>query len=76
MARCEKNRAGFSHVCVRVLSKIKISHSNIIPIYYCGAAQDGRGGSNRLRHILSMADINLAQIGANGATWLRYNLRS
>ena len=35
-------------MCVRVLSKIKISHSNIIPIYYCGAAQDRRGGLNRL----------------------------
>ena len=34
-------------MCVCVLSKIKISHSNIIPIYYCGAAQDRRGGSNR-----------------------------
>ena len=33
---------------VCVLSKIKISHSNIIPIYYCGAARDRRGGSNRL----------------------------
>ena len=35
-------------MCVCVLSKIKISHSNIIPIYYCGAAQDRRGGLNRL----------------------------
>ena len=35
-------------MCVCVLSKIKISHSNIIPIYYCGAAQDRRGGSNWL----------------------------
>ena len=48
MARREKNRAGFSHVRVCVLSKIKISTSNIILIYYCGAAQDRRGGSNRL----------------------------
>ena len=35
-------------MCVCVLSKIKISHSNIIPIYYCCVAQDGRGGLNRL----------------------------
>lgn len=35
-------------MCVCVLSKIKISHSNIIPIYYCGEAQDKRGGSNHL----------------------------
>ena len=35
-------------MCVCVLSKIKISPSNIIPIYYCGAAQDRRGGSNWL----------------------------
>lgn len=41
------NRFDFSHVRVRVKQN-KIFSSNIIPIYYCGAAQDRRGGSNRL----------------------------
>ena len=49
MAWRGKNRPGFSHVCVCVLSKIKISHSKIIPIYYCGIGSGHRhGGSNRL----------------------------
>ena len=47
-------------MCVCVLSKIKISHSNIIPIYYCVAAQDRRGGLNRLWHILPMVDVKVA----------------
>ena len=61
-----KNRAGFSHVCVRVLSKIKISHSNIIPIYYCGAAQDRRGGSNWLWVYLAYGGHKL------GSNWHRW----
>ena len=44
----KKSSRIFSCVCVCGLSKIKISLSNIIPIYYCGAAQDRRGGSNWL----------------------------
>nr|DAU29801.1 MAG TPA: hypothetical protein [Caudoviricetes sp.] len=27
-------------------------------------------------HILPRADVKAAQIGTDGATWLRYNLRS
>nr|DAU29791.1 MAG TPA: hypothetical protein [Caudoviricetes sp.] len=43
------NRFDFSHVCARV-KRTKIFPTNIIPIYYCGigAAQNRRGGSNRL----------------------------
>lgn len=48
-------------MCVCVLSKIKISHSNIIPIYYCGfsAAQDRRGGSNWLWVYLALGGCEL-----------------
>ena len=53
-------------MCVCVLSKIKISPSNIIPIYYCGTAQDRRGGSNRLRAYLTYGEyktrLKLAQM--------------
>ena len=53
-------------MCVCVLSKIKISHSNIIPIYYCGAAQDRRGGSNRLWAYLVYGERKL---GSNRLRW-------
>ena len=53
-------------MCVCVLSKIKISHSNIIPIYYCGAAQDRRGGSNRLRVYLV---YGWCKLGSNRLRW-------
>ena len=70
MALRGKNRAGFSYVCVCVLSKIKISTSNIIPIYYCGAAMGGVAARIGYGYILSMADVNSAQIGSDGATRL------
>ena len=53
-------------MCVCVLSKIKISHSNIIPIYYCGAAQDRRGGLNRLWAYLVYGGRKL---GSNRNRW-------
>ena len=57
-------------MCVCVLSKIKISHSNIIPIYYCGAAQDRRGGSNLLWAYLVYGEyktrLKLAQTARHG----------
>lgn len=54
-------------MCVCMLSKIKFSHSNIIPIYYCGirVAQDRRGGSNWLQIYLALGGCEL------GLNWHR-----
>ena len=54
-------------MCVCVLSKIKISHSNIIPIYYYGAAQDRRGGLNRLRVYLAYGEYKTRLKSAQAA---------
>ena len=51
-------------MCVCVLSKIKISHRNIIPIYYCCVAQDGRGGLNRLQVYLAYGEYKTRLISA------------
>ena len=53
-------------MCVCVLSKIKFSPSNIIPIYYCGSAQDRRGGLNRLWAYLAYGGRKL------GSNWHRW----
>ena len=55
----------FSCTRVRIMSN-EISPSNIIPIYYCGAAQDRRGGSNWLRVYLAYCGCKL---GSNQHRW-------
>ena len=60
-------------ICVCVLSKIKISHSNICLYIIAARLRIGVAARIDYGHILSMVDLNSAEIGSDGATWLWFN---